>query len=114
MNPLLDKIALYETFWFLVLISIDSHPRAYLKMLDIADEYFQLNWWKSVLLGELSKLTVINCLTQVGLNIFQEYGITRDEKLGVAHSVCARLLRNIKGDLRHADSSDIHTRLNPE
>lgn len=55
-----------------------------------------------------------NCLTQVGLNIFQEYGITRDEKLGVAHSVCARLLRNIKGDLRHADSSDIHTRLNPE
>ena len=67
-------------------------------------------------LESLSKSTVINCLclTQVGLNIFQEYGITRDEKLGVAHSVCAKLLRNIKGDLRHGDSSDIHTRLNPE
>ncbi|XP_074614886.1 inositol hexakisphosphate and diphosphoinositol-pentakisphosphate kinase 2-like isoform X2 [Acropora palmata] len=43
----------------------------------------------------------------------QEYGITQDEKLGIAQRVCVRLLRKIRGDLRHADKSDIHTRLNP-
>lgn len=45
---------------------------------------------------------------------FQEYGITQEEKLGIAQRVCVRLLRKIRGDLRHADKSDIHTRLNPK
>ncbi|PFX21183.1 Inositol hexakisphosphate and diphosphoinositol-pentakisphosphate kinase 2 [Stylophora pistillata] len=43
----------------------------------------------------------------------QEYGITMEEKLAIAQRVCVRLLRKIRGDLRHADKSDIHTRLNP-
>ncbi|RMX45430.1 hypothetical protein pdam_00019295 [Pocillopora damicornis] len=44
----------------------------------------------------------------------QEYGITKEEKLGVSQSVCMRLLKKIRGDLRHADKTDIHTRLNPD
>ncbi|XP_022797686.1 inositol hexakisphosphate and diphosphoinositol-pentakisphosphate kinase 2-like [Stylophora pistillata] len=44
----------------------------------------------------------------------QEYGITKEEKLVVSQSVCMRLLKKISGDLRHADKTDTHTRLDPD
>ncbi|XP_068711833.1 inositol hexakisphosphate and diphosphoinositol-pentakisphosphate kinase 2-like isoform X2 [Montipora foliosa] len=65
-------------------------------------------------LGLQNSLELYKCAKAFAdIVIPQEYGITQDEKLGIAQRVCVRLLRKIRGDLRHADKSDIHTRLNP-
>ncbi|XP_048580852.1 inositol hexakisphosphate and diphosphoinositol-pentakisphosphate kinase 2 isoform X2 [Nematostella vectensis] len=44
----------------------------------------------------------------------QEYGLSAEEKVKIARKMCIRLLRKIQGDLKHADTEDTHTRLNPE
>ncbi|KAL9985509.1 hypothetical protein ACROYT_G007924 [Oculina patagonica] len=65
-------------------------------------------------LGLKNSLELYKCAKAFAdIVIPQEYGITRDEKLAIAQRVCVRLLRKIRGDVRHADKSDIHTRLNP-
>lgn len=53
-------------------------------------------------------------MTSCGLNHTQEYGITKDEKLNIAHKICKPILSKIQADFQHTivnEQGDILHRL---